>query len=171
MIATPKFLVLRDSECRELLSAHHVGRLAFQSGGVVDIQPLGYVHQGNWLIMRSAWGSKLEALEGNPFVAFEVDEATGPFDWRSVVVQGTIYELPPDGGDVERNEFTKAVAALREVMPEALASDDPVPERNIVYGLRIDRMSGRMACVECDDGHEPVPAHESGARRRQSDGF
>jgi nitroimidazol reductase NimA-like FMN-containing flavoprotein (pyridoxamine 5'-phosphate oxidase superfamily) len=111
----------------------------------VDIEPLGYVFKGSWLFLRSAYGTKIEALEHNPFVAFEVDEAKGPFDWRSVVAYGTVYMLPPDGGPVERREYQRAVKALRGVIPETLTTDDPVPARQIVYGLHIDRLTGRMA--------------------------
>jgi uncharacterized protein len=95
--------------------------------------------------MRSAYGAKIEALEHNPYVAFEVDEVRGPFDWSSVVTHGTIYHLPSNGSFADRNAFSTAVAALRTVMPDALTPADPVPERTIVYGIRIDRVSGRMA--------------------------
>src|SRR5215216_3329954 len=83
-------LVLTTADCHELLERNHIGRLAFTHAGGIDIEPLGYAFNGTWLFMRSAYGSKLEALAHNPFVAFQVDEVKGPFDWRSVVVHGTI---------------------------------------------------------------------------------
>jgi uncharacterized protein len=164
------FYELSDAECRALMARHHFGRLAFHAGSRVDIQPVGYVLQGDWLFMRSAYGAKLAALEHNPYVAFEVDEVRGPFDWSSVVAHGTIYELPPDGSHADRTAFANAVTALRGVMPEALTANDPVPERTIVYGCRIDHTAGRMA-----DGNDvdrvPLPPGARGRRPPPSDGF
>jgi nitroimidazol reductase NimA-like FMN-containing flavoprotein (pyridoxamine 5'-phosphate oxidase superfamily) len=145
MTKAPQFFILTPEDCREILELNQLGRLAFRHGETIDIEPIGYAAKGNWLFMRSAYGSKLEALAHNPYVAFEVDEIKGPFDWRSVVAHGTIYMLPFDGSAVDRRQFERAVEALREVMPAALTERDPVPERQIVYGLHVDRVDGRMA--------------------------
>jgi len=145
MRRTPEFLVLAPRDCRATLTRNHIGRLAFLRDGVVDIEPLGYVATGPWVFMRSAPGTKLDALAHRPYVAFQVDEVHGPFDWRSVVAHGTIYHLPEDGSPIERRERRSAVAAFRRVMPAAFTKRDPVPERGIVYGLHVDRLDGRMA--------------------------
>lgn len=145
MSGRPEFLELSTSECRDVIERNHVGRLAFVHGRDIDIEPLGYVHKGEWLFLRSAYGAKIEALAHNPFVAFEVDEVRGPFDWRSVVAHGTIYPLPSDGSPQNRAEHARALAAIREIVPSALRAGDPTPERQIVYGMHVDRLSGRMA--------------------------
>jgi nitroimidazol reductase NimA-like FMN-containing flavoprotein (pyridoxamine 5'-phosphate oxidase superfamily) len=141
----PEFLIMTAADCARVLERNHVGRLAYRNVRSVDIQPVGYVAAGQWLFMRSAYGSKLEAIAHHPFVAFEVDEIDGPFDWRSVVVHGTIYVLPAKGAPIEQSEFRRAVAALRRAMPGAFSADDPAPERQTVYGLHIDRVHGRQA--------------------------
>ena len=141
----PEFLVLTPEDCRKVLKVNHVGRLAFVNGNRVDIEPVGYVSSDSWIFFRSAYGAKLEALLRNPFVAFEVDQIAGPTSWASVVAHGTIYMLPSDGGPVEQREFKRAVAELRKVCPAAFTSDDPTPGREIVYGLHIDDLTGRMA--------------------------
>ena len=145
MANAPQFSVLTATDCAKVLARNHVGRLAFRTHHSVDIQPVGYVASKDWLFMRSAYGAKLEALAHDPFVAFEVDEIDGPFDWRSVVAHGTIYLLPRDGAPIEQRQFQRALKALREVAPEALTPNDPVPERQIVFGLHIDRLDGRVA--------------------------
>jgi nitroimidazol reductase NimA-like FMN-containing flavoprotein (pyridoxamine 5'-phosphate oxidase superfamily) len=144
MTKTPAFYPLSLRECQVLLARNHVGRLAFRSGPNIDIQPIGYVARRDWLFMRSAYGAKLEALAHDPFVAFEVDEVHGPFDWRSVVAHGTIYLLSPEGAPAG-SDYTRALRALRRVFPSTLTIGDPVPEREIVYGLHIQRLDGRMA--------------------------
>ena len=158
MAKAPVFYDLSPSDCLKLLARNHLGRLAFRTGPSLDIAPVGYVAARDWLFMRSAYGAKLEALAHDPFVAFEVDEFKGPFDWSSVVVHGTIYLLPKDGAPVEKKVFERAVRALRSVAPETLTANDPVPDRQIVYGLHVDRVAGRMA--------QSKPAR-AGARRRK----
>lgn len=145
MTNTPQFFVLTPAECAEVLERNHVGRLAFRQRRWVEMQPLGYVAQGRWIFLRSAYGAKLEAITRDPFVAFEVDEIEGPFDWRSVLVHGTIYVLQDGGGSRGEHQARRALDALRTVMPETLSESDPIPERQIIYGLHIQEVTGRLA--------------------------
>ena len=141
MTGAPEFFILTREECGEILARNHVGRLAFRDGKQLYIQPLGYVASDSVLFLRSAPGSKMDALERDPFVAFEVDEIQGPFDWRSVVVQGTIYVVERDGSAAEQ----RAVDAIKSVMPQAFSEKDPAPDRQIIYGLHMHDVAGRMA--------------------------
>jgi len=173
MTKAPVFSVLTPADCAKFLARNHVGRLAFRNAETVDIEPLGYVADGGWLFMRSSYGAKLEAIAHSPYVAFEVDEIKGPFDWQSVVVHGTIYLLPADGAPIEQRQFRRAVMALQSAMPGAFTQADPVPERQIVYGLHIDRLDGRMA--QSRPGKTPRRARATSKpalkRRRAPDGF
>jgi nitroimidazol reductase NimA-like FMN-containing flavoprotein (pyridoxamine 5'-phosphate oxidase superfamily) len=173
MTMRPEFLVLSDEDCRRILRLNHVGRLAFMNGNAVDIEPIGFVASGNWIFFRSAYGAKLESLERNPYAAFEVDQVGGPASWASVVARGTIYMLPADGAPVEQREFARAVAALREAMPGAFTDDDPTPYRNVVYGLHVSELHGRMAQpAGADRGGRPAqPLRAAPAGRRARDGF
>jgi len=134
----PVFKKLSITASRAFLRTSSVGRLAFLNRGRVDIQPVHYAARADWLFLRSAEGSKLTALAHNPYVAFEVDDVRDPLNWKSVVVRGTMYLL-------DAAERQRAVRALREVMPETLTPDDPTPERDVVYGIHIDEVSGRIA--------------------------
>ncbi len=142
---TPKFTVLTPAQSRRVLQRNHVGRLAYRTARTVDIVPLGYVTQGRWIYLRSGDGTKLAALARDPYVAFQVDEVAGPFDWKSVVVKGTAYMLDQQGGPVQRREYEKALRLIRTIMPAALTPDDPVPERHHIYGLNIQHITGRAA--------------------------
>jgi len=141
----PQFHVLTRDDCIATLARNHVGRIAFVRNGRVEIEPIGYVADDHWIFFRSAYGTKIESLTHNPFVAFEVDHIEGPFDWESVVVHGTVYMLPEDGGPIEKQQFERAVAALRVVAPDTFTPRDPTPTRQIVYGLHVDAIDGRMA--------------------------
>jgi nitroimidazol reductase NimA-like FMN-containing flavoprotein (pyridoxamine 5'-phosphate oxidase superfamily) len=169
----PVFSMLRADECEAVLARNHVGRLAFMNASRVDIEPVSYVATGSWLFMRSAEGTKLEALAHNPYVAFEVDEISGPFDWRSVVARGTIYLMADDERYVDQETVERAVQALRSFQPQALRDEDPTPFRRTVYGLHVDLLTGRMAEERHPSSaapHAPVTPRRS-SRRRRPDGF
>jgi uncharacterized protein len=138
----PTFTTLTDNQCRTLLERHHAGRLAFSFHDRVDIEPISYVLADECLYGRTAPGTKLVKLAHHPWVAFEVDEISGPFDWRSVVVHGTAYFFAPGGTDPH---FETAVKILRTIDPRALTHEDLVPERTMLFRIHIDSLIGRAA--------------------------
>lgn len=137
----PVFRVLSPAACRAVLRRHKFGRIAFTFRDRVDIEPIGYVCDGEWLYARTAPGTKLVQIRHNPWVAFEVDEVDGPFDWKSVVVHGTSYFVEPNGnGDYERS-----LRALRRLDRRVLTDEDPVPERSVLFRIHIHHLTGRSA--------------------------
>lgn len=141
----PTFRDLDASAAHELLTRNHVGRIAYSFHDRVDIEPISYVFADNAIYMRTAPGSKLATLAHAPWVAFEVDEVKGPFDWRSVVAHGTVYVLHETGSQGERDTYRHAVERIRQLTPAALSDDDPTPARRVVLKLHLDTISGREA--------------------------
>jgi hypothetical protein len=146
----PSFHDLAQDDCEALLARHHVGRLAYAFRDRVDIEPIGYVYDDAGLILRTAPGSKFETLAHSPWVALEVDEVDGMFDWRSVVVHGTMYVLHETGSEADVRAYRAALDSLRRLLPETLREGDPVPFRTIVMKLHVDRITGRSAQSEVD---------------------
>ncbi len=144
----PTFRDLSREECESLLAVNHVGRLAFTFKDRTDIEPLHYVYENGWIYGRTGEGSKLTTIGHHPYVAFEVDEVRGSFDWRSVVAHGTVYVLEKSGGPVTAEEYDHAVELLRRVMPKTLRPGDPVPFRTVMFGIHVDELSGREAAVQ-----------------------
>jgi nitroimidazol reductase NimA-like FMN-containing flavoprotein (pyridoxamine 5'-phosphate oxidase superfamily) len=140
---TPTFIDLSQRQCRAMLKRHNAGRLAFTFKDRVDIEPIGFVLSGDWLYGRTSLGTKFLQLKHSPWVAFEVDEIEGPFDWRSVVVRGTVYFLNP-GGE-EHPDFKRALRLFRRFDPRIMREGDPVPERSIFFRIHIDSITGRVA--------------------------
>ena len=141
----PMFRDLDAAETRELLARNHVGRIAYSFHNRVDIEPISYVYADDTIYMRTAPGSKLVTLAHAPWVAFEVDEVRGPFDWQSAVVHGTVYLVPQSGSRAVEEAYRDAVQRLRAVIPDAFSDDDPTPDRYIVLKLHIDTYTGREA--------------------------
>jgi uncharacterized protein len=144
-IGRPIFYDLPRSEAIEMLSSHHVGRLAFAFRDRVDIEPISYLFQDDWIYARTSPGTKLQVVRHNPWVAFEIDEIESRFDWRSVVVHGTIYFLDASGGDRDRETFETALELMRTVDAELLRSDDPTPHRSALFRVHADEIIGRAA--------------------------
>ena len=139
------FRDLTREEIEAVLARHDVGRMAFAMRSHVDIEPIHYVYADGALFGRTTPGTKLTILEHQPWVAFEVDEVDGPFDWRSVVLKGTVYFLQPDQVSHPPNAYDHAVCVIKSVMPQALTRDDPVPDRTILFRVHIDETAGRAA--------------------------
>lgn len=141
----PTFTELDRPACEALLSAHHVGRLAFAFRDRVDIEPIHYVFADGWLYGRTAEGTKLRTLSHHPWVAFEVDDVHGLFEWTSVVVHGRIEFPDASRAGPERERHARAVAAFRTLVPETFGDGDPTPERDIVWALPLHVVEGRRA--------------------------
>jgi hypothetical protein len=139
----PRFGELSAEESATLLREHTVGRIAYSWRDHVDIEPIHYVYDGHAIFGRTSAGAKLLTLRHSPWVAFEVDEVRGAYDWRSVVAHGTVYVLRPDGSPTDRRLYQRALALLRTVEPAALTDDDPAPWRHVLFQLGVDRLSGR----------------------------
>ena len=142
---SPTFRALDRAECDAILQRNHVGRIAFSFHDRVDIQPIHYVRDDDWLYVRTDPGEKIASLAHNRWVAFEVDEIDGLFDWRSVVVRGSVYRLDPEGPTEQRRAHAHGVRLLRSLIPQTLRAEDPVPFRDIVLRIHVDEVSGRAA--------------------------
>jgi nitroimidazol reductase NimA-like FMN-containing flavoprotein (pyridoxamine 5'-phosphate oxidase superfamily) len=141
----PVIHTLGLSQCRALLARNRTGRIAFAIGERVDIEPIHFVYRDGWIFGRTSPGTKAAALRHNPWVAFEVDEAEGVFDWRSVVVHGTLYFLDEDGPPSTVATREKAVALLQRLIPDLGTPFDPVAHRSLVFGIHASTYTGRAS--------------------------
>jgi len=142
-VTDAEFRELTLEESHALLASQHVGRLAFTRHDRVDIEPIHYVADGEWLFGRTGKGTKLSTLLHHPWCALEADEVRGMFDWASVVVKGTFYLLDPEIGSPDT--YRRAEHVLRTLVPGTFGAHDPTPHRNIVFGIFIHEITGRTA--------------------------
>lgn len=138
-----EFVTLDDADARSFLARNHVGRLAFTLRDRVDIVPINFTVDGDWILGRTNIGTKLSRLAHNPWCAFEVDEVWSPFAWTSVVVKGTFHLLDPETGSPD--VYARALKSTKSLTPDAFSAHDPVPERTSLFGIFINEISGRLA--------------------------
>jgi nitroimidazol reductase NimA-like FMN-containing flavoprotein (pyridoxamine 5'-phosphate oxidase superfamily) len=132
-------------ECLALLQRQRVGRLAYSFKDRVDVQPIAYVWDVDTLFLRTGPGVKLETLRRNPWVALEVDEVRGLFEWESVVVKGTVYFLRAAGTEFDQATFQRGLRALRRIEPRFGTAEDPFGDRTMMFRIHVDAMTGRAA--------------------------
>ncbi|GEM_PF-365895 len=141
----PLFSVLGRKACEAILARNSVGRIAFSLHDSVRIVPIHYAYASGWIYGRTAAAGKLEEILRNRRVAFEVDEHTQLFEWRSVVASGPLYLIEPGTTPSDRRTHTKAVSLIRELVPSAMTDSDPVPFRDQLFRIRVAEISGRAS--------------------------
>ncbi len=142
-ITKPTFGRLTPEESHALLARNHVGRIAFSLHDRVDIEPINYVAEGKWIFGRTSEGTKLAMLRHNPWCAFDVDEVRGLFDWSSIVVKGTFSILDPKASTL--HTYQRANSLLWNLVPDTFSAGDPVPRRNVIFGIFAHEIGGRTA--------------------------
>lgn len=86
--------IIDRAECLRLLAGDSVGRLAIDEGGSPLILPVNYGVDGDRVVLRTAEGSKLDAV--HRMVCFEIDDVDrGDHSGWSVVVRGRLEEVAP----------------------------------------------------------------------------
>ena len=138
----PVVRALKGGEEHALLTRNSVGRIAFAFHDRVDIEPIHYVYAAPWIYGRTSQGAKLVTLAHNQWCAFETDEVQGMFDWESVVVKGPFSTRHSTFAGWD---YDLAIAALRQLLPTMLTDDDPMPHRDIVFGIHASEISGRAS--------------------------
>jgi nitroimidazol reductase NimA-like FMN-containing flavoprotein (pyridoxamine 5'-phosphate oxidase superfamily) len=138
-----EFSVLDEGTARTILARNWIGRLAYSFRSRVDLEPIGYVVDGDWICGRTSPGSKLAMLDHQQWCAFEVDEVQSMFDWTSVVVHGSFHVLRED--DDAASPYQRTLAVLRAHDPNVLSAGDRAAHRTILFRIFINEISGRGA--------------------------
>ncbi len=127
---------LDDAGMDALLQRQRIGRLAYTDGRRVEIRPLGYVREGEWIFGRMEAGGKVEALRHLPWVAFQVDDIGSPWAWESVLLHGPLHFLPEgEGGPEGARVRTHALRALEKGIPGFGTAADPGGHRTLLFGI------------------------------------
>ena len=149
------FRDLSRSEIEAMLLRNRVGRLAFSIHDRVDIQPIHYIYERGWLYGRTSEGDKLSTLKHNQWVAFEVDEITDLFDWRSLVIHGSFWIMHPRGSPRAEELWTKAAELVSKIVPGALTESDPVAFRQVLFRIAVGDVRGREAKMKSLERNDP----------------
>ncbi len=147
--AIPVFRRLSEDESRQVLSRNHVGRVANSFHDRLDIELVQYVYSEGWIYGRTTREGTSSAVAHNPWVAFEVDESTGLFDWCSVVVKGTFERLEPAESGIPDLATAHGMDQLRALISDARVIASLPPSASVQshreFRLFVGEISGRGA--------------------------
>jgi uncharacterized protein len=149
------FRDLSRDEIEAMLLRNRVGRLAFSRHDRVDIQPIHFIYERGWLYGRTSEGEKISTLTQNQWVAFEVDEVTDLFDWRSLVIHGSFWIMHPRGSPRAEELWTKAAELVSGIIPGALTENDPVAFRQTLFRIAVGDVRGREAKMKLLERNDP----------------
>lgn len=111
----------------------------------------GYDEDGERFVLQLVFGSdsrkRAFVEDGEPVVLVSYEWNT-PYDWRSVIARGTLYELP------ECEEIEAAKTFVPEAKTASLAVfKEPVENLDAVwYEIRVDQLTGRESPTNGGDG-------------------
>lgn len=94
---------LDSTEAWSRLRSMSFGHLAVSVEGQPDIFPVNFLANDSSILIRTEEGTKVERIEINALIAFEVDDVTAERAW-SVVVKGTAHRLDAAAVAVARHE-------------------------------------------------------------------
>ena len=138
---------MTDQECRAMLGATTVARLACARNNQPYIVPIHVDLDGEFLYGYATLGQKIEWMRQNPLVCLEVDELTTHGQWASVIVFGHYEELP----HTPEHEASRTVAERLFQRHRVWWEPASVPlaaqgqRTRIVFRIRIGRVTGRRA--------------------------
>ena len=147
---------LKPKRMTELLTRHHVGRMAFTLHDRVSIVLVNYLFSEGWIYSRMEMGSELVTLLHNRWVAFEVDEVDGVYDWRTVSINGSVQFLSDGPTAIEARDFKTAADLIQSVVPSVLTPADPMPRRVQLFRIFVDHMIGTEARSNARDDLPPA---------------
>jgi uncharacterized protein len=124
--------ILPLDECLRLLASVPVGRVGFFVDGEIVVLPVNHAVDGQDVVFRTAYGSKLAAAEGQDLAAFEADhyDEQTHFGW-SVLITG-------------RAEMVDAEAEIQRLSQRGLHPWVGAVQRPFWIRIRPTSVSGRQ---------------------------
>lgn len=152
---------MTGEECRSVLRASNVGRLACAHDGQPYSVPINFAFDGTYLYGFTTLGQKIEWMRSNPLVCLEVDKVTSDNEWTSIIVFGRYEELPDK--PKYKNARARAHAFLQKRAmwwePAYISQqhrDQPHSLVPIFYRIHVQSMTGHQATSD-----EPAQVEQS----------
>lgn len=138
---------MTESECRRMLAAAQVARLACALNGQPYIVPIHLQVEGDFVYGYATLGRKIEWMRENPQVCLEIDELTTAQQWASLVIVGRYEELPHTVEYEDERMIAERLFQKRPMWwePASVPLAGHVRRVPVVFRIRIDRITGRRA--------------------------
>ncbi|MFN8244453.1 MAG: pyridoxamine 5'-phosphate oxidase family protein [Ferruginibacter sp.] len=143
---------LSNEQVEELLRNSFIGRIGCTDGEKVYVVPVSFVYTGDYLVVHSREGLKLEMMRQHPRLCFEVERIRSAEDWQCVIIQGRFEELTSEEDKYYANrllvEKQLKLRAPQHFRPPHIAENrnqqsHSTENQVITYRLVIDEKTGR----------------------------
>ena len=84
---------LNSKQIEHVLQSLIIGRIGCHADNTTYIVPVTYAYDGTYIYGHSEEGLKINMMQKNPIVCFEVDVIENMSNWRSVIAWGKFEEL------------------------------------------------------------------------------
>ena len=142
---------LDQEQIDQLLRSQAFGHLGCHAEGKTYVVPISYVYDGEGIYGYSINGMKLQLMQSNPEVCFQVDHIQNLSNWQSVIIWGTFEALEGDDAAQAAQLLMQRGLALvasgqsfhRVGVMEKHRFDTPHPHITI-YRIHITEKTGRF---------------------------
>ncbi|HEY0244739.1 MAG TPA: pyridoxamine 5'-phosphate oxidase family protein [Mucilaginibacter sp.] len=142
---------LTEAQIEDLLKNQLIGRIGCHADGITYVVPVNYLYDGTYIYAHSGKGMKVEMMQKNPDICFEVDDIKNILDWQSVILWGKFEEIT----DLHEKEETLQ-KLIKRVVPflteeghpshgiTANESDIGTEVELVLYKIIISKKTGRF---------------------------
>lgn len=131
-----------------LLARNHVGSIALAFHDRVTIALANYVYANGHIYGRLEEGPDLTTVRHHQWVAFQVSEIAGTYEWRTVIARGSIEVLTDGPSAAASAAFREALDLIRGIAPAVFTPRDPMPRRVHLFRIYVDDLTGHEARSE-----------------------
>lgn len=131
--------VLGETESRELLKSHTLGRLGCCLENEPFVVPINYYFDGEAIYVHSLPGKKIGIMRENPRICLQVDEIRDPYNWRSVLVYGSYDEI------TEQETREQILSLLFHHLPHLTPVESKIRSsiaETVIFRILIDQITG-----------------------------
>lgn len=150
---------MKDTEIKEMLGKHFIGRIGCHAKGKTYVVPISYAFDGKYVYCHTHEGMKLNMMRENPNVCFEVDSMENKTIWKSIIAWGRFEEI----SDLqERSNALKIL--MGRVYPFIMSKkmqlgahwpflpDDLNNIKGVVFRISVEEKTGRFEEYDEVDG-------------------
>jgi nitroimidazol reductase NimA-like FMN-containing flavoprotein (pyridoxamine 5'-phosphate oxidase superfamily) len=121
---------LDNTQVENILKTQFIGRIGCHANGITYVVPVTYVSDGMNIYTPSGKGMKINMMQINPEVCFEVDVMQNMANWQSVIAWKTFEKI------TNRKDKQEAMQKLINRLMPVMTSENRTTNTWIKYPYR-----------------------------------
>lgn len=141
---------LDSPQIEQLLERQLVGRIGCHANGITYVIPISYAYDGDYIYAHTFPGMKIDLMQKNPRVCFQVDDTRNLANWQSVICWGEFEEINDETIKVQALEkLNKRVLPVLSSETMHITPEWPFPATadetvdGIFFRIKVEERTGR----------------------------